>query len=71
MKKDLYLLRHGQTLFNSKHLISGWSDSPLTEKGIEQARRAGLFFQKAMSQQLVDIYALSWVQGNCDTGYQF
>ena len=45
MKKDLYLLRHGQTLFNSKHLISGWSDSPLTEKGIEQAKRAGLFFQ--------------------------
>ena len=36
MKKNLYLLRHGQTLFNSKHLISGWSDSPLTEKGIEQ-----------------------------------
>ena len=45
MKKNLYLLRHGQTLFNSKHLISGWSDSPLTEKGIEQAKRAGLFFQ--------------------------
>ena len=43
MKKNLYLLRHGQTLFNSKHLISGWSDSPLTEKGIEQAKRAGLF----------------------------
>ena len=36
MKKNLYLLRHGQTLFNSKHLISGWSDSPLTEKGIEE-----------------------------------
>lgn len=44
MKKDLYLVRHGQTLFNYKQLISGWSDSPLTDTGIEQARRAGAFF---------------------------
>lgn len=43
MKKDLYLLRHGQTLFNSKQLISGWSDSPLTATGIEQAKRAAAF----------------------------
>ena len=43
--KDLYLLRHGQTLFNSKKLISGWSDSPLTDLGIEQAKRAGDFLR--------------------------
>lgn len=29
MKKDLYLLRHGQTLFNSKHLISPDGPIPL------------------------------------------
>ena len=31
MKKDLYLMRHGQTLFNVRRRIQGWCDSPLTE----------------------------------------
>ena len=43
--KDLYLMRHGQTLFNKLHRIQGWSDSPLTAMGIEQAQRAGEFFK--------------------------
>lgn len=38
--KTLYLMRHGQTLFNLKRRIQGACDSPLTDKGIEQARRA-------------------------------
>ena len=37
----LYLMRHGQTLFNVLRRKQGWCDSPLTELGIEQARRAG------------------------------
>ncbi len=45
MTKDLYLVRHGQTLFNRKAMISGWTDSPLTELGLEQARRAGAFLR--------------------------
>lgn len=36
----LYLMRHGQTLFNVLKRKQGWCDSPLTEEGIEQARRA-------------------------------
>ena len=28
MKKDLYLMRHGQTLFNVRRRIQGWCDSP-------------------------------------------
>ncbi len=43
--KDLYLVRHGQTIFNLKRIIQGWSDSPLTDLGVEQARRAGLFLR--------------------------
>ena len=39
--KDLYLMRHGETLFNQRRKIQGWCDSPLTEKGIEQAKKAG------------------------------
>lgn len=34
----IYLVRHGQTLFNSRDLVQGWVDSPLTERGREQAR---------------------------------
>lgn len=37
----LYIVRHGETLFNHKHLVQGWCDSPLTEKGVMQAKCAG------------------------------
>ncbi len=39
--KELYLMRHGETLFNALHKIQGWCDSPLTEAGIAGARAAG------------------------------
>ena len=45
MKKTLYLMRHGQTLFNLQHKIQGWCDSPLTELGIKQAKVAGKWFK--------------------------
>jgi broad specificity phosphatase PhoE len=45
MKKTLYIMRHGQTLFNSLGKIQGWSDSPLTEEGIKQAQNAGQYFK--------------------------
>lgn len=37
MKKVLYLMRHGETLFNVQRKIQGWCDSPLTENGKKQA----------------------------------
>lgn len=37
----LYIVRHGETLFNAKNLVQGWCDSPLTEKGIHQADCTG------------------------------
>jgi broad specificity phosphatase PhoE len=40
MKKNLYLMRHGQTLFNLQHKIQGWCDSPLTDLGRYQAEKA-------------------------------
>ena len=40
MKKILYLMRHGQTLFNLQHKIQGWCDAPLTPLGIKQAQMA-------------------------------
>ena len=41
MKKTVYLMRHGQTLFNLQKKIQGWCDSPLTDLGIYQAKVAG------------------------------
>jgi broad specificity phosphatase PhoE len=37
----IYLVRHGQTEFNLERRHHGYVDSPLTELGREQARRAG------------------------------
>lgn len=45
MVKTLYLMRHGETLFNVLHKIQGWCDSPLTEKGKWQAIKAGQWFK--------------------------
>lgn len=42
--KSIYLMRHGQTLFNKQLKIQGWCDSPLTELGIKQAEIAAKYF---------------------------
>lgn len=47
MVKTLYLMRHGQTLFNQLHLIQGACDSPLTSEGIESAKKASAYFESA------------------------
>lgn len=41
MKTIFYVVRHGQTLFNKKHRFQGWSDSPLTQEGIDKAKQMG------------------------------
>ncbi|MCZ3392808.1 histidine phosphatase family protein, partial [Enterococcus faecium] len=38
---NYYFVRHGQTLFNRYRHLQGWSDSPLTEKGVADAKHAG------------------------------
>lgn len=45
MQQELYLMRHGETRFNQLHKIQGASDSPLTEKGIQQAQAAKAYFK--------------------------
>ncbi|WP_283679584.1 histidine phosphatase family protein [Lentilactobacillus sp. Marseille-Q4993] len=39
--KQLYLVRHGQTILNHFQKMQGWVDSPLTEKGESQATQTG------------------------------
>lgn len=39
--KKLVLLRHGESIWNKENRFTGWTDVPLSEKGIEEAREAG------------------------------
>jgi len=42
----LVLLRHGQSQWNLENRFTGWRDIPLTEKGIQEAKNAGLLIKK-------------------------
>ena len=37
----LVLLRHGQSTWNLKNRFTGWTDVPLTDQGVAEAREAG------------------------------
>jgi 2,3-bisphosphoglycerate-dependent phosphoglycerate mutase len=37
----LVLLRHGQSQWNLENRFTGWTDVPLSEKGVKEARQAG------------------------------
>ena len=42
----LVLLRHGQSQWNLENRFTGWTDVPLTKKGINEANNAGLLLKK-------------------------
>lgn len=46
MGKTIYLMRHGQTLFNTQNRVQGACDSPLTEQGVAQAKAVGDYFRQ-------------------------
>lgn len=37
----IYLVRHGETVWNVEGRLQGWQDSPLTSRGMAQAHTAG------------------------------
>lgn len=39
---ELILLRHGESVWNKMNLFTGWIDVPLSEKGIDEAKEAGI-----------------------------
>ena len=41
MMQKLVLVRHGQSVWNLENKFTGWTDVPLSEKGIEEAKEAG------------------------------
>lgn len=54
MPKRLYLIRHGETLFNTQKRVQGWCDSSLTQKGIQQAKESRDWFKiKGVDRQAI------------------
>jgi len=37
----LVIIRHGESVWNKENIFTGWIDAPLSEEGIEQAKKAG------------------------------
>ena len=57
--KKVVLLRHGESVWNKENRFTGWTDVDLTEKGVEEAKKAGktlkengFIFQKAYTSYL-------------------
>ncbi|BBG65933.1 phosphoglycerate mutase [Hydrogenimonas sp.] len=56
----LILLRHGESLYNRENLFTGWTDIDLSEKGIEEAKRAA---RSLLEEDLFpDICFTSWLK---------
>ena len=45
MDSILVLVRHGESEWNKLNLFTGWRDVDLSEKGVEEARRAGMLLK--------------------------
>ncbi|WP_088815371.1 MULTISPECIES: histidine phosphatase family protein [Listeria] len=63
--KTVYLMRHGQTLFNAQHKIQGFCDSPLTPIGIKQAKIARTHIER--NNIILDEAYSSTSERACDT----
>ena len=63
--KTVYLIRHGETLFNQQKKIQGFCDSPLTALGIEQAKIAQKHVEN-LNIKFDDAYS-STSERACDT----
>jgi len=42
----LVLLRHGQSTWNLKNVFTGWTDVPLSDQGVAEAREAGRILEE-------------------------
>ncbi len=47
MTVRLVLLRHGESTWNRANRFTGWTDVPLSDRGVEEARRAGEWMRDA------------------------
>jgi 2,3-bisphosphoglycerate-dependent phosphoglycerate mutase len=47
MSYKIVLLRHGESIWNKENLFTGWTDVDLSEKGTDEAHRAGVLMKEA------------------------
>jgi len=46
MSRNFFLIRHGQTTFNARKVISGWDEAELTPLGMQQAECVGMILSE-------------------------
>lgn len=67
---EIYFVRHGQTIWNVEKIFQGLKDSPLTELGIEQAKKLSkklenIYFDKIYSTSLKRAFdTANYIKGN-------
>ena len=44
--KKVVLIRHGESTWNKENRFTGWTDVDLTEKGVEEAHKAGKYLKE-------------------------
>ncbi len=59
MSRTLFILRHGQTLFNAEKRLQGHCNSPLTEQGQQQAINAGLTLKAYLQDREYHVFCSS------------
>jgi 2,3-bisphosphoglycerate-dependent phosphoglycerate mutase len=42
----IVIIRHGESIWNKENIFTGWIDAPLSEKGIDQAKKAGMILKE-------------------------
>ena len=57
MNKRIFILRHGQTVFNSQRKLQGHCDSPLTPHGITQVEDVSATLKNYLSPDQFYVYA--------------
>ncbi len=55
MSAPIYVLRHGETVWNTQHRQQGHRNSPLTARGQEQARRMGMALGACLGEEGADL----------------
>lgn len=57
MTQRIFVLRHGETLFNSARKLQGHCNSPLTDKGIAQAKLIGTTLKQYLDFSNISVYS--------------
>src|SRR3546814_13321006 len=56
---QFWLIRHGETQWNAEKRLQGWLDIPLSEVGLQQARRLGGYLRSASFSTSIDLVIAS------------